>query len=119
MPASCHFRSSVLFVVALLVGACGGGGGGGGASPGTPTIPPGGSGSNTPPTTPPQNHPPNILVPMRSDRVIAGRPVHVDLIDTPIFSDPDGDPLAIVVDWDFQSGTPGTWNGLRIVGDQI
>jgi cytochrome c peroxidase len=56
---------------------------------------------------------------MRSERVIAGRSVQLDLIDAPIFSDPDGDPLTITVNWDFQSGTPGTWNGLRLVGDRI
>jgi cytochrome c peroxidase len=56
---------------------------------------------------------------MRSERVIAGRPIQLDMVVTPIFSDPDADPLTIRVDWEFQSDTPGTWNGLRIVGDQL
>jgi cytochrome c peroxidase len=56
---------------------------------------------------------------MRSERLIAGRPVQLEVISTPIFADPDGDPLTIVVGWELQSGTPGTWNGLRIVGDRL
>jgi cytochrome c peroxidase len=58
---------------------------------------------------------------MRSERVIAGRHVQLQLIGTPIFSDPDGDALTITVNWDFQQSgsTPGTWNGLRIVGDRL
>jgi cytochrome c peroxidase len=51
--------------------------------------------------------------------VIAGRPVQLDLIGAPIFSDPDGDPLTIAMTWELQSDTPGRWNGLRIVEDQI
>lgn len=45
--------------------------------------------------------------------------MQLDLIDAPIFSDPDGDPLSIKVGWEFESGPPGTWNGLRIVGDRL
>jgi cytochrome c peroxidase len=56
---------------------------------------------------------------MRSERVVVAHPVQLDLIDAPIFADPDGDPLTITVDWAFQSGTPKTWNGLRIVGDRV
>ena len=56
---------------------------------------------------------------MRSERVIAGRPVQLEVISTPIFADPDGDPLTIAVGWELQSGTPGAWNGLRIVGDRL
>ena len=56
---------------------------------------------------------------MRSERVITGHPVQLELIVAPIFADPDGDPLTITVDWAMRTSTPGAWNGLRIVGDRL
>src|SRR5688572_10831886 len=118
MRDSRHPRTAALCAIALLAAACSGGGSSDGTSP-----PPAGGAGPAPPTLPPSPPPPNrgpdILIPMRSERVITGHPVEMELIVAPIFSDPDGDPLTITVDWAMRTSTPGAWNGLRIVGDRI
>jgi cytochrome c peroxidase len=116
-------RHCALCAVVVLAAACGGGGGGSSSSPppssgSTPPPPP-----PSPPSSPPVNHSPNIIAEPRSQHVIAGRPVDIDLEllgAAPIFSDPDGDVLTLEIYWDFRdSSASQTWQGLQLEGDRL
>lgn len=97
---------------ALLCTACGGGGGGGGGGGSDPTRR-----DLEVPIRPPVNRAPTITAAERSERVVIGHPVSIDVLEGgPIFSDPDGDPLTIEVRWGVWNASDGplTWGGLTL-----